>query len=126
MIEGIIEFGLHPRLLLEIAGEKEIVHLPMLVDTGFNLDVALHFDFADRLDLEIYGTSMFEYANGQMQDELICKARVRWHGEWKDVDVVLTASNEPAIGTRLFSGCLLNMDFIKNIFSIEKPRRNFE
>lgn len=46
MIIGEIEDGLHPRIFLEIAGSKGSETLSTLVDTGFDWDVGLHYDFA--------------------------------------------------------------------------------
>jgi predicted aspartyl protease len=121
MIIGNIENGLHPRISLEIAGDIGTVTLPMLVDTGFDMDVALYYDFADRLGLEIYQLAEFEYANGKSEDELVCHGQVKWHGQWQKIDVVLSADEEPAIGTRLLQGCVMMMDFIQNTLTIDKP-----
>ncbi len=121
MILGIIEDGLHPLAALEIAGDKGLETLPMLVDTGFDVDLALHFDFADRLGLEIYDTALFEYANGESQEELLCRAQINWHGQWQTIDVVLSNDEQPAIGTRLLNGCTMTMDFIQNTLTIDKP-----
>lgn len=121
MIRGTIEDGLHPLVVLEIAGDKGSEKLAMLVDTGFDVDVALHFDFADRLGLEIYDTALFEYADGESQEELLCRARVYWHGEWQEVDVVLSGDEQPAIGTRLLNRCIMTMDFVFNTVTIDKP-----
>lgn len=121
MIVGNINDGLHPRIVLEITGAKNSATLPMLVDTGFDVDVALHFDFADQLGLEIDDLALFEYANGQSQEDLISHVQVNWHGQWQEFEVVLSDDREPSIGTRLLKGCLLNMDFIHNIVTIDKP-----
>jgi predicted aspartyl protease len=121
MITGIIEDGLHPRVQLELAGAKSSENILMLVDTGFDLDVGLHFDFADRLGLEIYDFALFEYANGQSSEDLLCRARINWHGQWQDVDIVLTDDEEAALGTRLLEGCIMTMDFVHDTMVIEKP-----
>jgi predicted aspartyl protease len=121
VIIGTIEYGLHPRILLGIAGGKGTETLPMLVDTGFDLDVALHFDFADRLGLEIYDVALIEYANGRSEEELLCRGQVKWHDHWQEVDIVLTNDEEPAIGTHLLQGCVMTMDFIRNMLTIDKP-----
>jgi len=57
--------------------------------------------------------------NGDIED-LICRAKVNWHGNWQDIDVALSADDESAIGTRLLKGCVMNMDFIQNILTIDK------
>ena len=40
MIWGIIESGLHPIVALEVAGERGSDTLLLLVDTGFDVDLA--------------------------------------------------------------------------------------
>ncbi len=120
MIRGTIEDGLHPLVVLEITGDKGSEAFVMLVDTGFDVDVALHFSFADRLGLEIYDTALFEYANGESQEELLCRAQILWHGHWQEIDVVLSNDEQPAIGTRLLSGCMMTMDFVHNTLTIDK------
>ncbi len=122
MIVGNIDDGLHPHIVLEITGAKNLATLPMLVDTGFDVDVALHFDFADQLGLEIDDLALFEYANGQSQEDLISHVQVNWHGRWQEFEVVLSGDREPSIGTRLLKGCLMNMDFIQNLVAIDKPQ----
>jgi len=121
MISGLIEDSLHPHILLEIAGRQDTANLLMLVDTGFDLDIGLHYDFADRLGLEIYDFAEIEYANGKSEKELVCHALVKWHGLWQDIDVVLSDDEEPALGTRLLQGCIMTMDFIQNTLTIDKP-----
>lgn len=121
MIIGAIENSLHPRIQLEIAGPKSSENLSMLIDTGFDVDVALHFDFADRLGLDIHGLAEFEYANGKSQEELLCRAQVNWHDHWQEIEVVLSDDEEAAIGTRLLQGCIMTMNFIQNTLTIDKP-----
>ena len=121
MIAGKIEGGLYPRIVLEIAGTKGSATLSTLVDTGFDWDVGLHYDFADQLGLEIYDFAQFDYADGRSDEDLLCHAKVKWHGQWQEIDVALSADDEPAIGTRLLQGCIMTMDFIQNTVMIDKP-----
>ena len=59
---------------------------------------------------------------GKIEDEdLLCHAKVKWHGQWHEIDVALSADDEPAIGTHLLQGCIMGMDFIQNILTIDKP-----
>lgn len=121
MITGVIEAGLHPLIALEVAGTRGSEILSTLVDTGFNWNVGLHYDFADRLRLEFYDFARIEYANGESEEELVCQGRVKWHEQWQDIDIVLSNDEEPSLGTALLKGCLLNMDFIDNVLTIDKP-----
>lgn len=121
MITGTIEDNLHPRVQLDISGAKSTENISLLVDTGFDVDVGLHFDFADRLGLEVYDFALFEYANGQSSEDLLCRGRINWHGHWQEIDIVLTDDEEAALGTSLLKGCLMTMDFIHNTLTIDKP-----
>lgn len=121
MIAGIIEGDLHPLIALEAEGTKGSEILAALVDTGFNWNVGLHYDFVDRLGLEIYDFARIEYANGESEEELVCQGRVKWHEHWQEIDIVLSNDEEPSLGTALLKGCLLNMNFIDNTLTIDKP-----
>jgi predicted aspartyl protease len=121
MITGNIEAGLHPLIALEIAGTQGSETLFTLVDTGFNWNIGLHYDFADRLGLEIYDFAKIEYANGQSEEELVCHGRVKWHEQWQEIDIVLSADEEPSLGTGLLNGCVMTMNFIENTLTIDKP-----
>jgi hypothetical protein len=65
-----------------------------------------------------------DYADGESVLEPICPARVLWHGKWKEVEVVLSNDEEPAIGTLLLKGSKVNMSFVKNKLTIRKPETN--
>jgi len=71
--------------------------------------------------LEIYDFIKVEYANGQSEKELVCRGRVNWHEQWQEMDIVLSADEEPALGTSLLAGCVMTMNFIENSLTIEKP-----
>jgi hypothetical protein len=58
---------------------------------------------------------------GKIDEELLCRAQVNWHGQWQEIDVVLSADEEPAIGTHLLKGCVMAMSFIEDTLTIDKP-----
>jgi len=39
----------------------------------------------------------------------------------EEMDIVLSADDEPSIGTSLLNGCVMMMNFIENTLTIEKP-----
>ena len=39
----------------------------------------------------------------------------------KEVRIILSNDEEPSIGTRLLKGCVMNMSFIDNTLTIDKP-----
>ncbi len=123
MIKGKIENGLHPKIGVEVAGQNASTKFSALVDTGFDLDVALHYRETATLGLETSGFLWVRYANGERVKEPICEARALWHGKWKDIKVVLSNDEEPAVGTRLLQGSVATLDFVKNKLVIAEPRR---
>jgi len=123
VIKGKIENGLHPKVWAELAGKVAFKKLLMLIDTGFDLSVALHHREAALLGLKIKKYMWITYANGERACEPICPARVLWHGKWKNIEIVLSNDEEPAIGTGLLQGSVVTLDFVKNKLAIAEPRR---
>lgn len=121
MMTGTIEKGIHPRLMVTLATEKEQVNLKALVDSGFDGQVALHYDAADRYQLEVVRLTEVTYANGQKVEEIVCRGKVLWHNEVRRVQIVLSDDEEPAIGTRLLKGSIMTMNFVDNILAIALP-----
>jgi len=129
VIKGKIENGLHPKVWVELAGKPACKNFLTLIDTGFDLSVALHHQDAALLGLKIKKYLWITYANGERVYEPVCFARVLWHGKWKEIEVVLSNDEEPAIGTGLLQGSVVTMDFVKNKLSIReataaKPRKS--
>lgn len=123
MIKGKIENGLHPKVRAELAGKSAFKKFLTLIDTGFDLSVALHHEEAALLGLKIKKYVWINYADGERVYEPICPARILWHGKWKNVEVILSNDEEPAIGTGLLQGPVVTMDFVKNKLAIEEPIR---
>lgn len=123
MITGKIESGLYPRILITVVAPAGNSVEKMLIDTGFDYDVAMHYDDVDRFELELIDYIEVEYASGEKDEEIYCRGKIEWFGEVKDVRVILSNDEEPAIGTRLLKGCVMNMSFIDNTLTIDKPLR---
>jgi len=122
MMTGTIERGIHPRLLFDLVTNKGRVNLKALVDSGFDGQLALHYDAADRYQLEVVRLTEVTYANGQKAEEIVCRGKILWHNELHRVQIILSDDEEPAIGTRLLKGSLLTMDFVKNTLMIALPK----
>jgi hypothetical protein len=58
-----IENGLHPKVRVEVAGKIAFKKFSALVDTGFDLDVALHHNEAAKLGLKADDFVWVRYAN---------------------------------------------------------------
>ncbi len=123
MVKGKIENGLHPKIQIEVAGKITSKKFVALVDTGFDLEVAIHIDEASKLGLKANKFVWIRYADGERLHEPLCTARVLWHGKWRPIKIVLSNDEEPAIGTGLLQGSVVTMDFVKNKLTIEEPMR---
>jgi predicted aspartyl protease len=121
MITGKIDNGLYPRILVTIVAPAGNGVERMLIDTGFDFDLAMHYDHADRFGLEPVDYIEVEYASGESDEEIFCRGKIDWFGEVKEVQIILSNDEEPAIGTRLLKGCVMNMNFIDDTLTIDRP-----
>jgi predicted aspartyl protease len=121
MINGNIEFSRYPRIHLDLIvhGQKE--SLKFLIDTGFDSELALSYNQADLYELELLQSVRVTYADGESNEELIAVGKIGWFGQEREVRIVLSNDEEPAIGTRLFKGCVMTMNFIDDKLMIDKP-----
>jgi len=121
MITGNIEEGLYPRIQTTIIAPSGNSAEKVLVDTGFDGEVAMHYDDADRFQLELVAPVDVQYASGDEQEELYCYGKILWFGETRKVEILLSSDNERSIGTLLLDGCIMTMNFIQNTVTIDKP-----
>jgi hypothetical protein len=71
--------------------------------------------------LELAYTSQFELADGTLvQDELVFVGKAFWQGEHRDVEIVLTRSEEALLGTGLLEGMQVMLDFTRGTVSVDK------
>lgn len=118
MISGEIEYGLYPRININLISDDKIRDVKALIDSGFDGDLGLHYRYADLLHLEIEDFILVEYANGRIEEEISCVGYINWFGKRKRVQIALSDDEETTIGTRLLQGAVVIMDFTKNLVSI--------
>jgi predicted aspartyl protease len=106
---------------VEVAGQIASKTFSALVDTGFDVELGLHHQDPAKPGLKSDTQIRIDYADGERVHEPVCPARVLWHGKWKDIEVVLSTDEEPAIGTQLLQGSVATLDFVKIIFPAAKP-----
>lgn len=121
MINGKIEESRYPRIFLSLTAHDKMESLEFLIDTGFDSELALSYNHADLYELELLQSVRVSYADGGSNEELMAVGKIVWFGEEREVRVVLSNDEEPAIGTRLLKGCLMNMNFIDDTLTIDKP-----
>lgn len=121
MLNGTIEKSQYPRLMLTLFARGNPLDLKFLVDSGFDDEVALSYNQADLFELEIQDYVKVTYASGKREQELLAQGKVIWFGKEREVSVILSDADEPAIGTKLLKGCVMTMDFIHDNLTIDKP-----
>jgi hypothetical protein len=87
------------------------------------LKFGLHHDDATKLGMKPNDFVWIDYADGTRLREPSCTGRVLWHGKWKNIPIVLSNDEEPAVGTQLLQGSVARLDFVKNKLTIAEPRR---
>jgi len=121
MLNGTIEKSQYPRLMLTLFARGNPLDLKFLVDSGFDDEVALSYNQADLFELEIQDYVKVTYASGEWEQELLAQGKVIWFGKEREVRIILSDAEEPAIGTTLLKGCVLTMNFIQDVLTIDKP-----
>lgn len=120
MITGAIDQSRYPRLLLELVVDGKREKQRFLLDTGFDGEIALSYGHADELGLEPFQFVLVTYANGQSVEEIMALCTVVWFGVERNIRVVLSSDNQPAIGTRMLEDCVVTLDFSSDILVIAK------
>jgi len=122
MIIGNIEEGVYPRVHTTVVTSAGNVVEKMLIDTGFDGEMAINYDAADRFEIELEEYLKIEYASGESIDEIYGHGKILWFDEIREVEIIFSNDEEPAIGTRLLNGCVMTMNFIGNTLTIDKPQ----
>src|SRR5277367_1589451 len=103
-----------PTAKVAIAGTKGKMILDAVIDTGFDGFLCIPVDDAVALGLVLAGHAMIELADGTEKQEYFFKGSVTFFGKTRSARIYLTISEDALIGTRLFAGCRLVIDFPKN------------
>jgi clan AA aspartic protease len=114
MLTGIVNSRGEPvvRITLFSITNRIQSHLAV-IDTGFNGTLSLPESLIQRLGWRCIGHESYEIATGDVVRERVFEGRVRWMRQIQDVDVVASHAKDVLIGTRLFEGRRLIIDFRK-------------
>lgn len=112
MVKGQFDRRGQPLLPVELAGLHRTLTLHALVDTGFDGDLCVPIIVAMTLGLELKDADYVELADGSVRRELIFRGTVRV-GDLspKEGEIVLTESEQPLIGSGMFEGLRLDIDY---------------
>jgi predicted aspartyl protease len=101
VINGNIENGLHPKIEIMMRVGNASAALTVLVDSGFDGELALHFDHFDQFQLELVDVARVQYGDGRIVEEMLCHGQIEWSGVVRPVEIILSGDEEPAIGMGL-------------------------
>ena len=100
-----------PTSRIEVIGSRQTRMLTATVDTGFDGDLCVPISVAVQLGLELTGEQIVEYADGTQKRTLVFAGSVRFFGETRVVEIILTESEDGLIGTRLLNQFPLTIEF---------------
>ena len=90
-----------PTARIEVIGGRQAIELTAIVDTGFDGDLCIPTRVAVQLGLELIGEEEVELADGTQRNQLVFAGSVRFFGETRAVQIMLTDSEDALIGTEL-------------------------
>jgi clan AA aspartic protease len=100
-----------PSARIEAIGSRQTLALSAVVDTGFDGYLCLPTRLAVQLGLELIGEQLIELADGSQRNELLFAGSVRFFGETREVQIMLTESEDALIGTSLLNHYQLAIEF---------------
>ena len=92
-----------PTVRIEAIGSRQTLALNAIVDTGFDGDLCLPIRLAVQLGLELIGEQLIELADGTQRKELVFAGSVGLFGATREVQIMLTNSEDALIGTSLLN-----------------------
>ena len=114
MIRGKVERnaggGLEPWIAISVEDSNgDMLHLEVIVDTGFTGWLMLPASVIDRLGLTRQGTHLSVIAGGASDSFDYYETRALWHGQSRRVEV-LQSIDQSLLGTELLEGSRLMVD----------------
>ena len=108
MITGNVNQALDPSIPIDIEGDDGNFHsTEVVLDTGFNGELALPFDAIQRLGLTYRGQSAISLAVGEVLARYY-DGTALWHGRRRDLQVLET-DGESLIGMSLLEGSVITI-----------------
>lgn len=89
-----------------------------LIDTGFDGGIMLPRAFADQLRFPIIGRLAFELVGGTRLFAQVGLANIEWLNETREIEIVVSESNDALIGTELLQNTVLMIDYVSSTVTI--------
>jgi predicted aspartyl protease len=120
MITGrILDTGT-PVIPLRVIGTHNEVTVEGILDTGFDRFLMLPIPLAISLGLELKDPIHMELADGSVEEKLLFAGQAEWDGDVRNVEVVLTRSDDTLIGTAFLEGYRVQLDYPARTVQIER------
>ncbi len=110
-LEGYFDEYGQPRVRITVAGLHKEIAVDAVIDTGFDGDLCLPIQMGIELGLELKDLTMVELADGTIKKELVFAGVAQLGKRRKDVNILLTESDDVLLGTNMLS--YLELDFVK-------------
>ncbi len=108
---------------LTVLASRSSVQIEAVIDTGFNGDLCLPTEIALQICLELLNQETVELADGARSARLVFLGGVRFLDKEQPIEIYLTDSKTPLIGTRLLDDCRVTIDFPKGTTRITRTKR---
>lgn len=112
MIKGYFNKAGHPAVEITAIGIRDRFYIEAIVDTGFDGDLCLPVQIAIQLGLELVSTQRFEMADGTIKNTLIFLGKILMGDEEKEIEIILTESDDALIGNGLLGDKTLIIDYL--------------
>jgi len=94
-----------------------------VVDTGFDGALIVPASVAERLALPLVARLVFELVGGLQMSADVALGEIEWLGERRNVEVIISEGNDALIGTELFDGAKLVIDYVSGVVTISHGER---
>jgi len=105
-----------PRVRITVTGLYKAITIDAVIDTGFDGDLCLPIQVGIELGLELKDVTRVELADGTIKQEFVFAGTARLGRSQKDVNILLTESNDALLGTNMLS--YLELDFLARTVKI--------
>jgi len=110
-----------PTARIEAIGNRQTLALTAIVDTGFDGYLCLPVRLAVQLGLELIGDQLIELADGTQRKELVFAGSVGFFGATREVQIMLTNSEDALIGTSLLNHFPVTIEFPGGQVKVRTP-----
>jgi len=122
MIKGEVTEALDPVIEIGLKDGETVSMIEAIVDTGFSGYLCLSEQWVDKLDMSFGFVESYEMANGEIITRDVFRGVIRFDGQERGVDVILTTSDDTLIGASLFKEYLVAIDYPRRHVRMERGR----